>query len=608
MRLTKFPQGPTSTGAQGARALAQNTRGYAHRVGADFKAWSDGVSQWAAGGDVGFVSYGIRKQNGVEEEVFVGTQDWRMPFAWPGAAVGINCDFGQQLYDRESYSLTGPSPYSYPVNGSGSKEAVSFYGYSGEVDYRIGQNKKGTYARISNAFACTVYPYALMNDGAPLFYLVGPLAYTGRVLRDGESVPRVMTAMMVDGGRTDVAGRKLADVVPVFLHPDGAQEEVGGMGWFTGAAAGKAEYAVPPVILASRKVIFLLVAEHWGDCWAAADETKDMRPPVWLCWSTDGGESWQRSNIREVFSKDFPEPRQHVMQKGRNVNWGLADNTLPEYGFFDEAVIPLVGGKALIEDTATYSHATEEGVEVFPIRTAASDMWVRAHRELVDSIKSTVQAVMVDDSTFVMSYLYLKDASTSVYWVPEQRMRVVRCSVDAAGGGVQVVEAYDRKSDSGKSEYFEHMVHLGNGCLLAKRVQGFTGTDIPVDFMYSSDRGSSWAVMASAGLPAAMVNPYYGHMLVDPNRTEKADQRARVLLPCWDAARGAYCLYQSTDHGASWSFASVMARSDAFYRMDSNVTESGGGNFQTVSLYGQLLRRMEVDPTIPGRYTRSPQA
>jgi hypothetical protein len=97
-------------------------------------------------------------------------------------------------------------------------------------------------------------------------------------------------------------------------------------------------------------------------------------------------------------------------------------------------------------------------------------------------------------------------------------------------------------------------------------------------------------------------------MLVDPNRTEKADQRARVLLPCWDAARGAYCLYQSTDHGASWSFASVMARSDAFYRMDSNVTESGGGNFQTVSLYGQLLRRMEVDPTIPGRYTRSPQA
>ena len=87
MRLTKFPQGPTSTGAQGARALAQNTRGYAHRVGADFKAWSDGVSQWAVGGDVGFVSYGIRKQNGVEEEVFVGTQDWRMPFVWPGRGV-----------------------------------------------------------------------------------------------------------------------------------------------------------------------------------------------------------------------------------------------------------------------------------------------------------------------------------------------------------------------------------------------------------------------------------------------------------------------------------------------------------------------------------------
>lgn len=147
-------------------------------------------------------------------------------------------------------------------------------------------------------------------------------------------------------------------------------------------------------------------------------------------------------------------------------------------------------------------------------------------------------------------------------------------------------------------EYVQSAVHLGEGWVLAKNVMGFGSTELTVKFMLSSDSGSSWFEFNPTGLAAPLKNQFFGDFIV--HRSRKDGQNGVVLMPAWDASAQAYFVWASGDNGQSWTRQGLIAKPDAFYRVDSMLAGDGGGNFSALVPGPDPSRPADI--TLPNRY------
>lgn len=146
--------------------------------------------------------------------------------------------------------------------------------------------------------------------------------------------------------------------------------------------------------------------------------------------------------------------------------------------------------------------------------------------------------------------------------------------------------------------FIQSAVHLGEGWVLAKRVDGFLDTDLPVSLMRSTDGGLTWSTFIPAGFSAPLLNQFFGDLIV--HRARMDGEPGIVLMPAWDAVSEAYHVWASEDDGATWERRGRIHKPDEFRRVDSMAEGDGGDNFARLTPGPNPTR--PVDVTLPERY------
>jgi hypothetical protein len=215
----------------------------------------------------------------------------------------------------------------------------------------------------------------------------------------------------------------------------------------------------------------------------------------------------------------------------------------------------------------------------------------RAYQFDLSATMASMEIAAVADDAFVLSW----QQRMTTGW----RTRVARMVV--SGGTVTATMSRESADQSTRTtlEYWQNIVHVGNGVVLAKIVSGFPGTNRDVVFRLSMDGGATWdAPFSPVGFGAQLKNQFFGNF-----RTHKAttpEEPGRVLIPAWDGTESAYYVWASDDHGATWERKARIYRPDAFMRVDAMIVGDGGGNFLSLSPGPALTN--DLDVTLPTRY------
>lgn len=201
----------------------------------------------------------------------------------------------------------------------------------------------------------------------------------------------------------------------------------------------------------------------------------------------------------------------------------------------------------------------------------------------------------VDDNTFVAA------------WQQKSPLGWVQCvgRVTVIAGSVVASITYESAPNGNRAlvHYWQSVVHVGGGIVVAKVLSGWPGTDHAVTFRKSTDGGASWgADYLPAGLEAPLKNQFFGNLMLHSAKDEK--RPGTVLMNGWSEAEGKYFTYASDDYGASWVRAGEIYKPSTFLRVDSMLDGDGGGNFGTL-LPGPSLTRL-ADPSLPNRYKGRP--
>lgn len=179
------------------------------------------------------------------------------------------------------------------------------------------------------------------------------------------------------------------------------------------------------------------------------------------------------------------------------------------------------------------------------------------------------------------------------------RTRVARMVVSGGSVTATIVRETADQSSRTTLEFWQSIVHLGNGVVLAKIAAGIPGTNYDITFRLSTDGGESWgSPFNPAGFAAPLKNEYFGNFRAHKATTPEAT--GRVLIPAWDASESAYYVWSSDNHGASWDRRARIYKPASFLRVDSMEFGDGGGNFDDL-VPGPVFSE-ELDVTLPNRY------
>lgn len=203
--------------------------------------------------------------------------------------------------------------------------------------------------------------------------------------------------------------------------------------------------------------------------------------------------------------------------------------------------------------------------------------------------------VAVGDSAFVLAWQQRMETG----W----RQRVARCTV--MGGIVSASLTYESADTPIQSEvpYWQSVIHLGEGVVLAKVASGWPGIDHGVSFRKSLDGGATWGgSFTPIGFESPALNQYYGDMVL--HTAKDGIKKAKILIPSWCPETSAYHVYSSDDEGAIWKRRGKIYKPSEFQRIDSMEAYDGGGNFE-VLLPGPSTTRLP-DPSLPNRYKDRP--
>lgn len=215
----------------------------------------------------------------------------------------------------------------------------------------------------------------------------------------------------------------------------------------------------------------------------------------------------------------------------------------------------------------------------------------RAYQFDLSATMFTMKIAAVANDAFVMTWQQRMPGG----W----RSRVARVSV--SGGSVTATLVHETSDQASRTtlEYWQSVVHLGNGVVLAKITSGVPGTNYDVTFRLSTDSGASWgSPFEPSGFAAPLKNEYFGNFRAHTATTPEAT--GRVLIPAWDASESAYYVWSSDNHGASWERKAKIFKPTSFLRVDTMDAADGGGNFDDL-VPGPVFSK-ELDVTLPDRY------
>lgn len=204
---------------------------------------------------------------------------------------------------------------------------------------------------------------------------------------------------------------------------------------------------------------------------------------------------------------------------------------------------------------------------------------------------ASLEIAAVADDAFVLSWQQRMPGG----W----RTRVARMVVSA--GTVTATMAHETADQASRATlaFWQSIVHLGNGVVLAKIAAGFPGINHDIAFRLSTDGGASWGdAFTPVGFAAPLKNQNFGNFRAHKATTQ--DAQGRVLIPAWDATESAYYVWASDNHGVTWERKAKIYKPAAFMRVDTMILGDGGGNFLSLAP-GPLLTN-ELDVTLPDRY------
>jgi hypothetical protein len=213
--------------------------------------------------------------------------------------------------------------------------------------------------------------------------------------------------------------------------------------------------------------------------------------------------------------------------------------------------------------------------------------------DLSVTIGSMRTAVVSDDAFLISWQQRMPDG-----W----RQRVAKVSL--TGGAVSSAMVYESADNTqALTPFWQNIVHIGNGVVLAKIASGWPGEGYSITFIKSTDGGETWgSPFIPAGLDSPMLNQYHGNFMVDKALSD--DKPGLVLLPSWNPGSQAYHVYESKDAGIFWTRRGQIYKPITFQRVDTMLVGDGGGNFDDL-LPGPSPARLP-DVTLPTRYKDRP--
>ena len=152
------------------------------------------------------------------------------------------------------------------------------------------------------------------------------------------------------------------------------------------------------------------------------------------------------------------------------------------------------------------------------------------------------------------------------------------------------------------TELIEAWVYLGNGVVLAKFCNHYTGVDRPIEYRRSFDYGATWESLDADGLPGNRLNQFYGEFrLVEPYEVDEDGNvvgMGVVLTSVYHDS--AYRSYVSTNVGATWTEAGKLSDTDEFFRVDMFYPgEPGTNSFNRIQYTGDSEDPAPFDPALP---------
>lgn len=579
MKLPKLPNGPSGPGSAAVRGLegfsfqTKRSADYVARVKDDF-------ARVELAGGINYVSLGRHKIDTAPQTF--GAQHPANPFRRVPNAAGTNCDQGEVAFALAGAPAVTVGTYSYPDQFNAPQPATFIRKLTLQQIFIGPRNSAALCGSLT--FGSSHVDNGLSDYSARDSL---PPHYVGRVLKGG--LPDVQTAVffLADEGRTDAVGRPLYDPACAFFYKKALPEAFLLPVPFTGDA----EFEQPAVTI-TKDCIYVVLAEK-GRHLGLRNPALDLRPPVWLMTSLDGGATWSAVNIRAAVGlgeSGFGSLSQRVAVK---VSPGASD-------YRDLASIALVDGLATIADPALYSSTYTRVLSIAPEVTES----VALNPTDVGSYQSYNTALA---QMFKHARMVVLGADVSLLVLPQ--MKVIRISAS----GTAVANVYtEALGFGGNTHMLQSVVHTGAGRLIAKRADGpdtFFRSDLDVSFMASADAGATWASYSPIGFASPLKNLYFGELFVESafKPRPEGDKPARVLMPMYDfgtAGVATYRVFSSDTDGATWKRRGLMARPDTFYRVDSIRAGDGGGNFAALNYVGQ---DRPVDPALPDRYTRKSQ-
>jgi hypothetical protein len=384
-----------------------------------------------------------------------------------------------------------------------------------------------------------LYTYIPQTVGTTMYYRTGDnMAYWGNHEVNGRTV---VVESVANFGRVDSVGRALADpsiVLGVEDSTNNILDEYRIVAENFTRPNAEFMWLVPIIVLKDYTIVILAETFFRPGVW---DGSEDIRPKLWAV-ATPNNETFGTYTYTDLTASAF--------------NGGRIPAAL---------VLP--------------------GLQWFGVYTG------RTYQFDLSRTMHTMTLGATGDNEFSMAFQQRMPGG----W----RTRVAHLSVS---GGTVTGSIVHEETDTATfqlAKFWQNIVHLGNGAVLAKITDGSQGINKDVAFRKSTDRGLTWgAPFVPSGFHAPMLNQYFGDLRAHTAATD--EDPGRVLIPSWSPADSRYHVYASDDGGSTWERKAKIYTADTFARIDSMEFGDGGGNFQRLNP-GPAWRNI-VDVTLPDRY------
>lgn len=590
MKYPKLWDGPNPVGEAKVRQLQQVDAPFLSASGPGFfSATTGGFSEVRGGLAVEYSATGRVRQEGVERLLQVTAVSYKQPFLPRGVAQSERSN-RRKLLNREVRWTDYSRSFKYP-----SGDSTLFDGFTFDETLFEGRLLSRRRKQIGSFQTLSVRP-ANQFSWRPSYYRIGLQRHVIDVV---DRNPKYFLTGFLDTGLVDAAGAPCP--LPAFFTWEwGSEDDVRIYGFPEALLPNSLprRYEPPTLVSVGRNKLYVLLISNWM---YSNNHTDDVSARARLFYSTNGGASW---TVRDVTAQ-LLDPDLHPAHKEPLMRYSVMGPppSAPNGGVWqppleddywsisqvhrDRATgLPEGGGTEV--KYLTHINETFPGSGVYTyVKNSAF-----VHPHTGDQQRDVVRNYMYITARFIA--VGEGRALLSVLHHDGNNARNVGALYSVSPTG------FDRlwSSEPGEAfSYIQHMVYLGGGVVLAKRTFGFDTANADVRFEISLNGGESFQEVDAVGLPGHRKNRYFGDFTLVAPYVDDSEQGV-VLIPAFDEALSGYYAYESRDSGRTWRRRGRLAKTDAFFRVDTMIVGDGGGNFERIEYFGSLTKPSRWNPAI----------